>query len=37
MNVPPMTCSVVSTATVPLVTWVLSQSSRPCVFASVME
>src|SRR5260221_13656349 len=32
-----MTCSVVSTTTVPAVTWVLSQSSSACMFASVIE
>src|SRR5258707_2220009 len=32
-----MTCSVVSTTTVPDVTWVLSQSSSACMFASVIE
>src|SRR5260221_6422841 len=32
-----MTCSVVWTTTVPAVTWVLSQSSSACMFASVIE
>src|SRR5258708_25191058 len=34
---PPITCLVVSMTTAPDVTWVLSQSSRDCMFAVVIE